>query len=109
MRRRGLTYAYWITQGYYVPVVDVQIRYFQPTRLDDLLIHQTTLIEVKQAFLLLRCQSHPEQQLLVRDSTRLAYIGHTYTVRQIDDMLMATLLSAEATAAPHAHGSLMTL
>lgn len=91
LRRRGVRYADWASRGLHLPVVEVQLRYRQPARFDDLVEVETILGELRAASLRFDYRITRDDEgtrtLLAEGSTRLACIDDNGVRRFTDDML----------------------
>ncbi len=97
LRRRGVTYARWASEGTHLPVVDAQARYRKPCRFDEWLALETTLGELRSHSLRFdyRLTRPADGALIAEGSTRLACIDGTHRLVAFADSMLATLLSAE--------------
>ncbi len=97
LRRRGVTYAAWASEGTHLPVVDAQARYRKPCRFDDCLVLDTTLGELRSHSLRFdyRLTRPADGALIAEGSTRLACIDGAHRLVAFTDSMVDTLLSAE--------------
>lgn len=74
LRERGVTYSDWANRGRHLPVVELNVRYRQPARFDDLLTLHTDLTELRSHSLRFSYTLERDGVKLVTAMTRLACI-----------------------------------
>lgn len=95
LRKRGVTYAEWAARGTHLPVVEATARYRTPARFDDLLVVETTLVELRSHSLRFGYRLLRDQTLLAEGETRLACIDSAQKLTAFTGDLRAILLSGE--------------
>jgi acyl-CoA thioester hydrolase len=85
LRRRGLTYAAWVSRGVHLPVVGLALTYRASARFDDELRIETALTEVRAATLRFeyRIVRASDGTLCADGWTRLACVDDKGAVRRI--------------------------
>jgi acyl-CoA thioester hydrolase len=92
LRKRGLTYAAWVSRGVHLPVVGLALTYRAPCRFDDELLVETSLTEVRAATLRFeyRIVRVADGMLCAEGWTRLACVDDRGAVRRLSaDMVDA--------------------
>jgi acyl-CoA thioester hydrolase len=97
LRRRGVAYAEWASQGVHLPVVDLSVQYRAPARFDDEIDVHVSLVEVgaasvRFAYRLLRAA---DGTLCTAGATRLACIDSQLTLRRISPEIAEFLRQPE--------------
>jgi acyl-CoA thioester hydrolase len=92
LRRRGITYADWTARGVQVPVATAELQYRAPSRFDDVLAIETTLVKVRAVSLDFTYRIRRETTLIAEGATRLACIDASNKLlrmpAEIRDMLL---------------------
>ena len=102
LRASGVPYGEIEAQGIYFPVVEVNCRYAQPARYEDLVLIETRLASVSRASLIFtyRILRDGEEGPLATGSTKHACINAAGKVLRIPDDLLRILQDA---APPEIH------
>ena len=95
LRRRGITFASWTTQGIHLPVVLATLTYRAPARFDDSITVETRLAELRWASVRYTYAITRGTDLLVSGETRLACVDASNALRRIPPEVLATLAGAE--------------
>jgi acyl-CoA thioester hydrolase len=97
LRRRGLTYVDWTSRGLQVPVASAELRYRAPSRFDDVLEIETTLVKLRSVSLDLGYRIVRGDTLVAEGLTRLACIGNdgTHGLVRIPEDIRSALLGGE--------------
>jgi acyl-CoA thioester hydrolase len=95
LRRRGITYADWTERGVQVPVASAELQYRAPSRFDDLLSIETTLVKLRSVSLDYRYRITRGATLVAEGFTRLACIDSAGKLLRMPEEIRNTLLSGE--------------
>jgi acyl-CoA thioester hydrolase len=95
LRRRGITYADWTERGVQVPVASAELQYRAPSRFDDLLSIETTLVKLRSFSLDYRYRITRDATLVAEGFTRLACIDSAGKLLRMPEEIRNTLLSGE--------------
>lgn len=97
LRRRGVTYATWATQGIHLAVVDLTLRYRAPARFDDELDVEAKLTEAGAASVRFdyRIVRTTDAVLCAEGSTRLACVDDRGSLRRISDEMVKSLMETD--------------
>lgn len=99
LRRRGVTYADWASRGVHLPVVEAHVSYKAPSRFDDLLLVDTTLVELRTVSLKfgyrIRRRDEGKDTLIAEGFTRLGCIDDKHKLLRIPELMRDVLLGAE--------------
>lgn len=93
LRSRGVTYADWAAKGVHLPVVEANLVYKSPARFDDLIVVETSLLELRSVSIKYGYKVKRGEQLLASGSTRLACIDEKHTLLRIPEGMREVLLS----------------
>lgn len=96
LRRRGVTYAEWASRGVHLPVVEAQVSYKAPSRFDDLLIVETTLVDLRSVSMKFAYRIRREATTIAEGFTRLGCIDDRHKLLRIPDPMRDVLLGGEA-------------
>lgn len=90
LRQIGLPYANIEAAGFHFPVAEVNCRYAQSARYDDIIEIATTLVELSRVYLLFEYEIIRQSDciLLATGSTKHACINHRGQVKRIPKMLI---------------------
>jgi acyl-CoA thioester hydrolase len=104
LRRRGVTYKAWASQGVHLPVVELSIAYRAPARFDDELDVETSLSEVRAASIRFdyRIVRVADATLCVDGWTRLARVDDRGAPRRFSAEMVEALGRAEGDVPPTA-------
>ena len=82
IRQRGLTYPEYEEMGYYLPVVEANIRFYKPAKYDDIIRTEAQVAFIKKASLQFEYQIFRDagNELLVKGFTRHANLNHQQKV-----------------------------
>lgn len=96
LRQIGLPYSTIETQGFHFPVVEVNCRYTQSARYDDLIEIETTLVELGRASLkfVYRISRETDGSFLAGGKTTHACIDQSGRITRIPEILLKALTSA---------------
>jgi acyl-CoA thioester hydrolase len=97
LRRRGVTYATWATQGVHLPVVELTIKYRAPARFDDELDVEVKLTEAGAASVRFdyRIVRTTDAVLCAEATTRLACVDGRGALRRITDDMVHSLMEPD--------------
>jgi acyl-CoA thioester hydrolase len=97
LRRRGVAYATWATQGIHLAVVELTMKYRAPARFDDELDVEARLAEAGAASVRFdyRIIRVADAVLCVEGSTRLACVDDRGALRRISEEMVSALLAAD--------------
>jgi acyl-CoA thioester hydrolase len=95
LRRRGVTYADWAAQGVHLPVVDLSVKYVAPSRFDELLIVETSLIELRTVSLKFGYAIRRGENRIAEGWTRLGCIDGEHKLYRIPESMRRVLLAGE--------------
>ncbi len=95
LRRRGVTYAEWASNGRHLPVVEAGLRYRAPARFDDVLEVETRLIELRSVSLRYEYRITREGLLLAEGSTRLACVDANHKLERFTPEMIDVLTAGE--------------
>jgi len=90
LRQIGLPYAQIEAAGFHFPVAEVNCRYAQSARYDDVIEIATTLVELSRVSFLFeyKISRQADRLLLATGSTKHACIDHDGQVKRIPKMLI---------------------
>jgi acyl-CoA thioester hydrolase len=99
LRRRGIDFAAWSTQGLHFAVIEAHTRYRRPVRFDDRIVVETRLdevtrVKVRFAYRLLRYGAEPEE-LMADGYTLLVCVDDRQAPRRLAPETLAVLRSPE--------------
>ena len=96
LRQIGLPYAAIEKAGFHFPVAEVNCRYAQPARYDDVIQIETELVELGRASLSFnyRITRQADDSSLATGSTKHACIDHSGRVRRIPKILLDAVKAA---------------
>jgi acyl-CoA thioester hydrolase len=102
LRQAGLPYAAVERQGFHFPVVEVNCRYLQPARYDEVVIIETALAVMRRAILVFeyRISRQSDGALLATGSTKHACIDRTGRLTRIPEALTGALSAAQRADTP---------
>lgn len=95
LRRRGVTYADWASEGVHLPVVEAHVGYKAPSRFDDLLRVETMLTELRSVSLKFVYTIRRGETAIAEGWTRLACIDGAHKLLRIPDPMRDILLAGE--------------
>jgi acyl-CoA thioester hydrolase len=95
LRRRGIVYSDWIARGIQVPVATAELQYRAPSRFDDVLAIETTLVRLRTVSLDYTYRILREETLIAEGATRLACIDGQSKLLRIPDDIREALLAGE--------------
>ncbi len=97
LRRRGVAYAGWATQGIHLAVVELTLKYRAPARFDDELDVEARLTEAGAASVRFeyRMVRTTDSVLCVEGSTRLACVDNRGALRRISEEMVQSLMEAD--------------
>lgn len=95
LRRRGVTYAEWANRGVHLPVVEAHVGYRAPSRFDDLLAIETTLVELRAASMKFAYVIRRGTTPIAEGWTRLGCIDAAHKLFRIPDYMRDVLLAGE--------------
>ncbi len=96
LRRRGVTYADWANKGVHLPVVELHLHYASPSRFDEELAIETTLVELRTVSMKFGYRVLRGADVLADGWTRLGCIDASYKLLRIPEDMRAVLLAGEA-------------
>ena len=96
LRQIGLPYAAIEKAGFHFPVAEINCRYAQPARYDDVIQIETELVELGRASLSFnyRITRQADHSSLATGSTKHACIDHSGRVRRIPKILLDAVKAA---------------
>jgi len=95
LRRRGVTYAEWAASGVHLPVVEAHVTYRSPSRFDEVLTIETTLVELRAVSLKFGYVIRRGETRVAEGSTRLACIDQSHKLLRISEPMRAILVGGE--------------
>jgi acyl-CoA thioester hydrolase len=95
LRSRGVTYADWASRGVHLPVVEVQVSYQAPSRFDELLQIETTLLDLRSVSMKFGYAIHRGETKIAEGFTRLGCIDANHKLFKIPDYMRDVLLAGE--------------
>jgi acyl-CoA thioester hydrolase len=98
LRRRNIDYAAWVAKGVQTPVANAELTYRTPSRFDDLLSIETTLMRLRAVSLDYSYRVTREGTLIAEGSTRLACVDAQGKLARIPDHMRDALLAGESRA-----------
>ncbi len=95
MHQQGHDYAHLETQGYYLPVIEVQARYLAPARYGDLVTVRTSVVEARsrQATFAYEIVMAETGQLLVTGQTKHICVDEEGRIKTIPQEIREMLRS----------------
>jgi acyl-CoA thioester hydrolase len=102
LHRRGVSYEVWTKRDIHLPVVETRLRYRKAARFDEILVVETTCLEltrvtVKFGYVITR---DPGEVRLCEGETLLACVGRDLAPRRFPEDIAAIFRSPE-TSPPH--------
>jgi acyl-CoA thioester hydrolase len=95
LRRRGVTYRDWAEKGVHLPVVEAHLHYHAPSRFDDELDVETSLVKLGTVSLAFGYRITNDGKLIADGSTRLGCIDAAHKLLRIPEDMKAVLLGGE--------------
>ncbi len=95
LRRRGVTYADWAQKGVHLPVVELHLHYAAPSRFDEELAIETTLVELRTVSMKFAYRVLRAGHVLADGWTRLGCIDAAHKLLRIPEDMRAVLLAGE--------------
>jgi acyl-CoA thioester hydrolase len=95
LHRRGVSYDSWAKRGIHLPVVEARLRYRKAARFDEVLVVETTCMEVTRITVRFGYRVMRGTDLLCEGETLLACVGHELTPRRIPPDVVEIFQSAE--------------
>lgn len=95
LRRRGISYEVWTQRGVHLPVVEASLRYRRAARFDDVLVVETTCLELTGATVRFGCSIRRDDDPLCEAETLLACVGDDLRPTRIPADLRAILVGGE--------------
>jgi acyl-CoA thioester hydrolase len=95
LHRRGVSYDSWAKRGIHLPVVEARLRYRKAARFDEVLVVETTCVEVTRITVRFGYRVMRGTDLLCEGETLLACVGHELTPRRIPPDVVEIFQSAE--------------
>lgn len=95
LHRRGVSYEAWARQGVQLPVVEARLRYRKAARFDDLLVVESTCVEVTRVTVRFGYVVKRGEDAICDGETLLACVGHDLSPKRIPADIAAVLRSAE--------------
>src|SRR5436309_14531715 len=83
LRRRGVTYADWAQKGVHLPVVEAHLHYAAPSRFDDELAIETTLVDLRTVSMRFAYRVLRGEHVLADGWTRLGCIDANHKLLRI--------------------------
>lgn len=107
LRNRGLNYSSWFALGIHLPVVEVHVRYRKAAYLDDLLIVESRLTELRRVrarfdYRVFR-EKDDTEEFLAEGHTLLACVGNDHAPMRIPPEAVQVLLSKESDVSTLVH------
>jgi acyl-CoA thioester hydrolase len=101
LRRIGVPYQTIEREGFNFPVAEVNCRYIQPARYDDLINIETELAGIRRAILVFnyRIVRSSDETLLAAGSTKHACVDRSGRLTRIPEALTVALTAARGTDA----------
>lgn len=108
LRRRGVAFVDWASQGNHLAVVEMNLRYRAPARFDDELDVEATLTEIKAATVRFdyRVVRRGDATLVLEGWTLIAFVNDAGVPRRVTPEGREVLLKAEGEVAPTPRPSL---
>jgi acyl-CoA thioester hydrolase len=95
LRKRGVTYAEWAASGVHLPVVDLALKYVAPSRFDEVLTVETSLIELRTVSLKFGYTIRRGETRIAEGWTRLGCIDGEHKLYRIPESMRRVLLAGE--------------
>jgi acyl-CoA thioester hydrolase len=100
LRRRGILYAEWTSNGIHTAVVEAVTKYHSPAKFDEELTCATTLAEMGGASLVYSYRLSKGETLVASGHTRLACVDTWQKLTKMPREMRDVLLVAERTTGP---------
>jgi acyl-CoA thioester hydrolase len=95
IHKRGVSYEEWLKQGVHLPVVEVAVRYRKAARFDEILVVESTCVEISRVTVRFTYRIERGADLLVEGSTLLACVGDTLAPKRIPEAIANVFRSPE--------------
>ena len=95
LHRRGISYESWARRGIHLPVVEARLRYRKAARFDEVLVIETTCLEVTRITVRFGYRVLRGSDLLCEGETLLACVGQDLAPRRIPPDVVQIFQSAE--------------
>jgi len=97
LHRRGVSYDAWAKRGIHLPVVETRLRYRKAARFDELLVVETTCLEVTRVTVnfAYSIKRGPDKERICDGETLLACVGHDLTLKRFPEDIAAVFRSPE--------------
>jgi acyl-CoA thioester hydrolase len=95
LRKRGVTYADWAASGVHLPVVDLSLKYIAPSRFDEVLTVETSLLELRTVSLKFGYAIRRGETRIAEGWTRLGCIDGDHKLYRIPESMRRVLLAGE--------------
>ena len=95
LHRRGISYESWARRGIHLPVVEARLRYRKAARFDEVLVIETTCLEVTRITVRFGYRVLRDSDLLCEGETLLACVGQDLAPRRIPPYVVQIFQSAE--------------
>jgi acyl-CoA thioester hydrolase len=87
IHRRGETYDLWQREGAHLPVVETSLRYRKPARFDEIIVVESTTVEITRVTVRFTYRVVRGDDLLVEGMTLLACVGDNMAPKRIPEAI----------------------
>ncbi len=95
IHRRGVSYDLWVKEGVHLPVVETSLRYRKPARFDEVIVVESTVVEISRVTVKFQYRIVRDADLLVEGMTLLACVGNNMAPRRIPEPIANVFKSPE--------------
>jgi acyl-CoA thioester hydrolase len=97
LHRRGISYDKWVEKGIHLPVVEAKLRYRKAARFDEVLVVETSCVDITRVTVRFGYRILRGEDLLCEGETLLACVGQDLAPKRIPPDIDAVFRSAETT------------
>lgn len=100
IHRRGVSYDLWVREGVHLPVVETSLRYRKPARFDEIIVVESTVVEISRVTVKFEYRIVRDADLLVEGWTLLACVGNNMAPKRIPESIANVFKSPERASPP---------
>ncbi|UQA61457.1 acyl-CoA thioesterase [Polyangium aurulentum] len=97
LHRRGISYDKWVEKGIHLPVVEAKLRYKKAARFDEILVVETTCVDITRVTVRFGYRILRGGDVLCEGETLLACVGQDLAPKRIPPDIDAVFRSPETT------------